>query len=536
MTTLRVSEQTNRRVLPQPAALETVPADTAGVATKRGTVDRRNASTTGVQHGRGETSTGAPARVGVTPDQVTGSGAGTGDRPPLVGRVFVLDRHGRPLQPTHPARARELLRKGRARVHRHTPFVIRLVDVDATNPDVTVDGVELGIDPGSKTTGMAVFVTNQSGARTAVSLIELVHRGLVIKNAMTARAQLRRGRRTRNLRYRAPRFNNRTRKPLPGMGVWLAPSIAHRVITTLSWLRRLARWAPITVVWVESVRFDMQALENPEITGVQYRQGTLAGMEMREYLLEKYQHRCVYCGATGVPLNIDHIHPRSRGGSDRVSNLALACIPCNQAKGAQPVDVFLAHDPARLTRIKAGLRRSLRDAAAVNSTRKALVAALEADGFPVKTGTGGRTKFNRTTHHVPKTHTLDALCVGELAGVTSWPGTTLTVGCTGRGRYRRVSVDKYGFPRKGKDGQPAKVNRTKIHHGYQTGDFVRAVVPTGKKTGTHVGRVAVRSSGSFNITTKHGTVQGIHHRHVRLIQRGDGYSYQTTPTTTGDEK
>lgn len=258
---MHTSEQTHSGVLPQPRTLETAPADKAGVATKRGAVDGIR-PTTGVQHGRGETT----REGGVTPDPVpAGRAAGAGDRTITTSRVFVLDRKGRPLMPTHPARARELLRKGRARVHRLTPFTIRLVDVDATDPGVDVDGVELGIDPGSKTTGMAVFVTDAHGNRTAVSLIELVHRGLAIKMALSKRAALRRGRRSRNLRYRAPRFDNRTRKPADGLGVWLPPSVRHRVVTTVAWLDRLTRWLPISRVHVESARFDTHLLHDPRL-------------------------------------------------------------------------------------------------------------------------------------------------------------------------------------------------------------------------------------------------------------------------------
>jgi len=438
----------------------------------------------------------------------------------------VLDRKGRPLMPTHPARARELLRKGRARVHRLTPFTIRLVDVDATDPGVVVDGVELGIDPGSKTTGMALFVTDASGNRTAVSLIELVHRGLAIKMSLSKRAALRRGRRSRNLRYRAPRFDNRTRKPADGLDVWLPPSVRHRVVTTVAWLDRLARLAPITRVHVESARFDTHLLHEPEVSGVGYQQGTLAGTEAREYLLAKYQHRCVYCDATGVVLNLDHVRPRSRGGSNRVSNLVTACVPCNEAKDNLPVEQFLAHDPARLARVLAGLKKPLRDAAAMNSTRHALVGAIASRGFDPVTATGGRTKWNRTRFGVPKTHALDALCVGEVGGVSGWPSTTLAVTATGRGSYARTRSDRHGFPR-------LRLTRVKRHHGFATGDLVRAVVPTGKKAGTHFGRVAVRATGSFNITTSAGTVQGIHHRHVRLLQRADGYTYATMKEGVG---
>ena len=63
-------------------------------------------------------------------------------------------------------------------------------------------------------------------------------------------------------------------------------------------------------------------------------------------------------------------------------------------------------------------------------------------------------------------------------------------------------MDKPGFPRTRAKG-PSRVR------GFQTGDLVRAVVRTGKKSGTSVGRVAVRATGSFNVTTRAGTIQGI---------------------------
>lgn len=453
--------------------------------------------------------------------------------------VFVLDKDHQPLQPCHPARARELLAKGRAVVHRQVPFVIRLKD--RTVGESIVDGVQVGIDPGSKTTGVAVFTVAETvdentgevvATRDGIWLGELVHRGLAIKNALQARSALRRGRRSRNTRYRAPRFLNRARRPNPTTGVWLPPSLQHRVDTTTAWVDRLSRWAPVTHVHVERVRFDMQLLTNPGIAGVQYQQGTLAGTEVREYLLAKWGRVCAYCdttgvGPAGVPLNIDHVHPRARGGTDAISNLTLVCIPCNQNKGVRPVQEFLAHDPARLARITRQLRTPLRDAAAVNTTRWALTTALTRTGtcrgFTVHASTGGRTKYNRTVSAVPKTHALDALCVGTVEKVTHWPATTHVAACTGRGSYARTRSDRFGFPR-------LVLTRTKRHHGFSTGDLVTATVPAGAKVGTHTGRVAVRATGSFNIATATGTVQGIHYRHVRLIQRGDGYRHTTNPT------
>ncbi|MFD8383490.1 RNA-guided endonuclease IscB [Streptomyces sp. NPDC059679] len=425
--------------------------------------------------------------------------------------MFVLDKHHRPLQPCAPARARKLLKKGRAVVHRHTPFVIRLKDRTAAVSKV--DGVEVGIDPGSKHTGIAVF-TAVAGERRARYAVQLDHRGATIRKKLEQRAAYRRGRRSRNLRYRKPRFNNRTRPK-----GWLAPSLHHRVATTMSWTNRLARWAPVRAVHVERVAFDTHAISaGKPLEGVEYQHGTLHGMEVRGYLLAKLGRACVYCGITNVPLNIDHIQPRSWGGSDRISNLVPICIPCNEAKSNRRVEEFA---PKRAADILRRAKAPLRDAAAVNSTRWALWRALEAM-LPTHTASGGRTKWNRTRWGLSKSHTLDALAVGKLDSITEIVTRVLVAGCTGRGTHARTRTDKHGFPR-------LRMPRHKTFFGCTTGDLVRAVVPTGKKAGTHTGRVAVRATGSFNITTANGTVQGIRHTYVRLLQRADGYAYTTQP-------
>jgi hypothetical protein len=78
-------------------------------------------------------------------------------------------------------------------------------------------------------------------------------------------------------------------------------------------------------------------------------------------------------------------------------------------------------------------------------------------------------------------------------------------------------MDKYGFPRTSAKG-------SRVVKGFRTGDIVRAFVPKGKKRGVHIGKVAVRSSGSFNIKTTRGTIQGVSYLHCRLLHRADGYS------------
>lgn len=172
----------------------------------------------------------------------------------------------------------------------------------------------------------------------------------------------------------------------------------------MTWVNRIQKYVPITGISQELVSFDTQSMQNPEISGVEYQQGELAGYEVREYLLEKWDRKCAYCGEANTRLEVEHIHPRSKGGSDRVSNLTLACHECNQNKGNQDIKDFLTGKPDVLSRILKQAKQPLKDAAAVNSTRYCLLKRLKETGLPTETGTGGRTKYNRTRLELPKTH------------------------------------------------------------------------------------------------------------------------------------
>ncbi len=431
--------------------------------------------------------------------------------------------------PCSEKRARKLLESRRARVHKLFPFCIRLVD--RLVADCVFQPLRLSLDPGSKTTGVAVcrvaktvdVTTGEIQPTMHIQfLMELVHRGATIKKSLGARSAMRRRRRSANLRYRAPRFSNR-----PKPKGWLAPSLNHRVETTMTQVKRLCRLAPITHLAQELVRFDMQKMQNPEISGAEYQQGTLAGYEVREYLLEKFNRTCAYCDATEVPLQMEHIHPKAAGGTNRISNLTLACQACNQKKSAQDVKDFLAKDPKRLAKILKQAKAPLHDAAAVNTTRWTLFNALKQTNLPVKTGTGGQTKYNRSRLNIPKTHALDAACVGQVQAVQKTNAPTLRVTCSGRGSRCKTRLDKYGFPR-------TYLTNQKTAFGFKTGDMVIATVPKGVKKGTHKGRVAIRLSGRFNIQTGvagAATVQGISHKHCRITQRADGYGYSHVAQT-----
>lgn len=418
--------------------------------------------------------------------------------------VFVIDARKRPLNPCTPCMARKLLEAGKAAIFRRYPFVLILKkEVDEVPEPIT-----LKIDPGSRVTGFALLRGD-----AVIYGAELTHRGLAVRADLESRRAIRRGRRNRHCRYRAPRFLNRTRPK-----GWLAPSLAHRVETTLTWVERFRRFAPIGSTVQELVRFDLQQHENPEISGVEYQQGELAGYEVREYLLNKWDRKCTYCKAENVPLQVEHIHPKSKGGSNRISNLCLACEPCNLKKGTQDIEQFLLKKPDLLKQIKAQQKRPLKDAAAVNSTRWELFHRLEKTGLPVSVGSGGLTKFNRTRFDLPKTHWLDAACVGVMESITVLIDLPLRIKCNGHGTRQMCGTDKFGFPTRHRSNKS-------IHFGFQTGDIVKAIVASGKKEGVHIGRVAVRSTGSFNVSTLNGLVQGINHKYMKHIHRKDGYSY-----------
>ena len=439
--------------------------------------------------------------------------------------VFVLDQRQRPLMPCSQKRARKLLEAGRARVHRLLPFAIRLTD--RTLADSAVQPMRLSLDPGSKTTGLALCrvespVDADTGEITApvmhiAFLMELVHRGQAIKDALHSRAVMRCPRRGRNLRYRAPRFLNRGGDKTG----WIAPSLMHRVLTTKTWVKRISKLAPVTHLAQELVKFDMQLMqaqsEGGDISGVEYQQGTLTGYSVREYLLEKFSRTCMYCDAQQVALQVEHITPKAKGGSSRVSNLGLSCGPCNTKKAARDVREFVK-DPERLARILARAKAPLKDAAAVNATRWVLFNTLKATGMPVASGTGAQTKFNRTRLGIAKGHALDAACVGDVGDVRRPAQPVLQVKCSGRGSHCRTRLNAFGFPR-------GYLMREKSIQGFRTGDMVVATVTTGKKVGVHKGRVAIRKTGSFNIQTGTDVIQGIGHKHCRITQRGDGYGY-----------
>jgi hypothetical protein len=190
--------------------------------------------------------------------------------------------------------------------------------------------------------------------------------------------------------------------------------------------------------------------------------------------------------------------PRLQSGLE----LTIACKPCNDAKGNRTASEF-GHPE-----IQAQAKAPLRDAATVDATRWALYHRLVATGLSVETGTGGRTKWNRTLRGLPKTHWTDAVCVGESTPQRLKTAGVVPLGITAMGRHSRqmCRTNAAGFS----DKAP---KATSVVGGLRTGDLVRASVPASSvKAGVYVGRIAVRATGSCNVKTADGTIEGIHVR------------------------
>lgn len=199
---------------------------------------------------------------------------------------------------------------------------------------------------------------------------------------------------------------------------------------------------------------------------------------------------------------------------------ALSPAVKQDGEGTKSIEVFLADKPEALAKVKKQLKASLKDAAAVNTIRKIIAGKLRSYGLLCSFGTGGQTKFNRTNQGYRKDHWIDAVCVGNTGSYVfiSKSLKPLQIKATGRGSRQMCKVNKYGFPR-------TTAKKSKTVYGFATGDLVKAIVTKGKKIGTYSGKVAVRSSGYFNIQTGSKIIQGISWKYCKMLQRANGYRF-----------
>ena len=418
--------------------------------------------------------------------------------------VFVLDRSKKPLDMISHAKARILLKNKQAVVHKIYPFTIRLKDNSAVLKDRSYT---VKLDPGSRTTGVAIVDDKDS----VVMLVEIEHRGNIIKKNLDDRRAARNSRRQRKTRYRPARFLNRT-KPKG----WLAPSVKSRADNVINFIKKYKKFLNINKVMIEHVSFDTtQMSSDTELLGNDYQEGNLYQNKLRSFIFSKTKGRCSYCGDKAE--EIDHIIPRANGGTNSPYNLTPACKLCNAKKSNLSLKDFgklMGKDFSHLEP-----KKLPKDASIVQIAKNYTIRKIKEIVPNTISYAAWLTKYNREELGLSKQHYYDALSVGEVPTKLNFlTDKVLQISAKGRGSRQTCRVDRYGFPRTSPKGN-------KSVKGFQTGDMVKAIVTRGSKQGEYLGRVAVRSSGSFDIQTKAKTIQGIRYKHFHIVQRGDGYLY-----------
>ena len=488
--------------------------------------------------------------------------------------VHVLNRDGKALMPCHPAKARILLKEGRAKPVKGKTgyFTIQLVyGSSGYKQDIVV-----GIDTGAKRVPIAavgngkVYYAKEKILRTDV------------KKQLSDRARYRRTRRNRKTRYRKPRFHNRVKTKCARCGVnnvpkvWkkvkrkkgkskkkvcngrarlcrpcqgkkgkhnrphiLAPSVLNRAESILNDIHKLSQSLPISKIVVEIASFDTQKMASAYIEGVEYQHGTLFGYEVKQYFLTVHKHKCAYCGGLSEEnvLEIEHIHPKSKGGTDKVSNLTISCKVCNDAKGSLTLDQWermlranpseingrrLKNIPAikRQSRLKKGFQYS----ALTQSYKNYLLAELRKD-FAVEITFGATTKYHRNQcgrEHalsafigLPKSQINDALVIASEGNPFEMPKCYILE----KQVKKRYPHDYISPPKK---SQPiVKYKKQPEMFGFRLWDKVECNHP---KLGNVVGYVqGRRSSGSFAIASLDGEllIGGISYKKLNLLKRAE---------------
>ena len=166
----------------------------------------------------------------------------------MSNKVYVINKHGRPLMPCSPSKARHLLDDGKAKVKKRTPFTIQLLYGSSGYTQKVI----LGVDAGSKTIGLSA-----STVKEELFAANVTPRNDIVE-LLSTRREFRSARRNRKTRYRKPRFNNRVHSKRKG---WLAPSVETKIQEHVAAIKRVCKILPIAKVVIETAEFDLQLLK-----------------------------------------------------------------------------------------------------------------------------------------------------------------------------------------------------------------------------------------------------------------------------------
>ena len=304
--------------------------------------------------------------------------------------VYVQNIDGKPLMPTtRHGKVRRLLKEHKAVVINLCPFTIRLVYASTNYKQEVV----LGVDAGTKYIGLSA--TSKSKELYAS---EVILRSDIVDLLATRREQ--RGTRRSRLRYRKPRFDNRTKSKRPG---WVAPSVQYKVDAHLKVVERIYSILPISNIIIEVAQFDTQKIKNLDISGKEYQEGEQFGFwNVREYVLARDGYKCQYCKGKSKDsiLNVHHIESRKTGGDSPI-NLITLCETCHKAYHRGDIE------------LKAKRGKSLRDAAVMDIMKWRLYNELKYFHPNVNMTFGYITKYNRINNNISKSHVADAFVISK---------------------------------------------------------------------------------------------------------------------------
>lgn len=311
--------------------------------------------------------------------------------------VYVLNKHGKPLMPCHPAMARQLLGEGKAAAVRRTPFVIRLRygSYGYKQP------VTLGVDSGYTHIGLSAVTPR----------VELISEDVQLRTDLvklnSERRMYRKSRRNRKTWYRKPRFDNR-KKPEG----WLAPSIQHKLDSHIKVIEGVMSLIPISHTIIEVAAFDIQKIKNPDVSGTDYQNGERKDFwNVREYVLYRDNHTCQHCKGRSKDriLEVHHIVSRQVGG-DRPDNLITLCKTCHEKVSKGKI------------KLKAKPGKGFRAETFMPMVRWRLVNRLREKDYSVSHTYGYITKGKRIELGLGKSHANDAFVIagGENQVRSGW--------------------------------------------------------------------------------------------------------------------
>ena len=453
--------------------------------------------------------------------------------------VYVISKNGKPLMPTKPARARHLLEKGKAKVYQLDPFTIQLT---VECPEI-VQPIIAGLDTGASVIGLSaksgkkILYWSKTYLRTDISQL------------MRQRASYRRNRRCRKVRHRRNKWfdwkligltlDNRegkkeTKKQLKEKAIHLEkalrrkgkynhskrenkkgklpPALQSRLYWHIRAVRKLGEILPISKVRIEIANFDLQKINNPDISGTEYQQGPLFEWENKKaYVFHRDSYRCVHCkGKSGDKiLEVDHIDPQSKPrSSDSVDNLITSCKTCNRERGNTPIE----RRP----------RKPFQGEATIVNVLKNRIVEEISKLYPTTVTYGHITKLKRKALGLPKEHYTDAVAIACDWGEKDieLPDDHYIHRCFSRGNYRLFKGDRSHIPNQA----------PKNLFGFQRWDKVY-VNKNGKSAlGFVKGRM---STGYFVIPDISGNVlfSSVHHRYLTKVSSFRTFSTQLARVT-----